>query len=165
MGGSGSGRRQLNGTPAQSRNRNIDFALTELSLQNDAEPAAVTVENDGGMAYKEARDRAALETFRLARESRPANIINQYSNRQKEFKEWCIKMGVSPIPDDGKLHLFLKEEVAFRAHRKRGKKRAASEDVHEPEVKPSPILAAANSLSDGITELNTLPNVDIAYEV
>ncbi|KAG2204924.1 hypothetical protein INT45_006186 [Circinella minor] len=79
MGGSGSGRRQINGTPAQNRERNRDIRLNELSLNNSA---VADMENDEDAAYRDARDRAALETFSVARQSRPQNTINQYLNRQ-----------------------------------------------------------------------------------
>ena len=113
MGGSGSGRRQINGTPAQNRERNRDIRLNELSLNNSA---VADMENDEDAAYRDARYRAALETFSAARQSRPQNTINQYLNRQQEFKRWCIKKNVNAIPDDGKLHFFLKTEVGFIAH-------------------------------------------------
>ncbi|KAG2215455.1 hypothetical protein INT45_014291, partial [Circinella minor] len=73
MGGSGSGRRQINGTPAQNRERDRDIRLNELSLNNSA---VADMENDEDAAYRDARDRAALETFSAARQSRPQNTIN-----------------------------------------------------------------------------------------
>ncbi|KAG2214162.1 hypothetical protein INT45_014126 [Circinella minor] len=73
MGGSGSGRRQINGTPAQNRERNRDIRLNELSLNNSA---VADMENDEDVAYRDARDRAALATFSAAQQSCPQNTIN-----------------------------------------------------------------------------------------
>ncbi|KAG2216478.1 hypothetical protein INT45_014038 [Circinella minor] len=168
MGGSGSGQRQINGTPAQNRERNRDIRLDELSLNNSA---VADMENDEDAAYRDARDRAALETFSAARQSRPQNTINQYLNRQQEFKRWCIKKNVNAIPDDGKLHFFLKTEVAFRPHRKRGKKRSTPEDSYEDDANQHHSNEHGSNGGTNINnddaddDLNDLPQIDAAYQV
>ncbi|KAG2217346.1 hypothetical protein INT45_010278 [Circinella minor] len=84
-------------------------------------------------------------TFSAARQSRPQNTINQYLNREQEFKRWCIKKNVNAIPDDGKLHFFFKTEDDANQH-------------HSNEH-------GSNGGTNVNDDLNDLPQVDAVYQV
>lgn len=66
------------------------------------------------------------ETLEYHRTHRPPNTIRNYAPKQKEWKTWCIAKVFPPggqyLPgdwvDEGKLLLFIKEEVASRSPRK-----------------------------------------------
>ena len=74
----------------------------------------------------QARIQAARdETLEYHRTHRPPNTARNYAPKQKEWKAWCAAQGFPPggeyLPgdwvDEGKLLLFIKEEVAVRAPR------------------------------------------------
>ncbi len=66
------------------------------------------------------------ETLEYHRTHRPSNTARNYAPKQKEWRDWCAAQGFPPggqyLPgdwvDEGKLLLFVKEEVAPRAPRK-----------------------------------------------
>lgn len=66
------------------------------------------------------------ETLEYHRTHRPANTARNYAPKQREWRDWCTAQGFPPggqyLPgdwvDEGKLLLFIKEEVAPRAPRK-----------------------------------------------
>lgn len=137
MGGPGSGRRPRSYT-VQSDSMQQSSSST-LPLPGSSMPL---IDDEANVAYTTARDEAAQNTKRNAQESRPINTILAYATPQKEWKAWCAKMGINEIPDDGKLHLFLRQEVSmvyalycyciltnaplkvvFREHLVRGRKR------------------------------------------
>ncbi|EAW20255.1 uncharacterized protein NFIA_098890 [Aspergillus fischeri NRRL 181] len=69
--------------------------------------------------------RALDEVLEYHRVHWPKNITKNYELKQKEWKAWCRKMGFKVggryLPgdyvDDGKLLLFIKDEVANRPPR------------------------------------------------
>jgi hypothetical protein len=66
------------------------------------------------------------ETLEYHRTHRPPNTVRNYGPKQREWRTWCAAQGFPPggqyLPgdwvDEGKLLLFIKEEVASRPPRK-----------------------------------------------
>src|SRR5258708_30992319 len=84
-------------------------------------PPAVPLTQELQARIEAARD----ETLEYHRTHRPPNTARNYAPKQKEWKAWCAAQGFPPggeyLPgdwvDEGKLLLFIKEEVAARAPR------------------------------------------------
>jgi hypothetical protein len=94
------------------------LAGPELALP----PTAPSLTQELQARIEAARD----ETLEYHRTHRPANTARNYAPKQREWKAWCAAQGFPPggqyLPgdwvDEGKLLLFIKEEVAARAPRK-----------------------------------------------
>ena len=97
------------------------------------------------------------ETLEYHRTHRPPNTARNYAPKQREWKAWCATQGFPPggkyLPrdwvDEGKLLLFIKEEVAARAPRKGARlvderKRKAIAAAQGQPVKPSKRRKGAN---------------------
>ena len=85
----------------------------------------VNVRNTHDLAEK------ARRIMKETREGRARNTSKNYDPKQLEFIEWCKRREFedgSTVHQD-KLGLFLEEEVAKRALRRRGKKSDAAEEI------------------------------------
>jgi hypothetical protein len=86
-----------------------------------AAPATASLTQELQARIEAARD----ETLEYHRTHRPSNTVRNYAPKQREWKAWCAAQGFPPggqyLPgdwvDEGKLLLFIKEEVAARAPR------------------------------------------------
>jgi hypothetical protein len=96
------------------------LAGPELALPLTAPPATSPTQE------LQARIEAARdETLEYHRTHQPANTGRNYAPKQREWKAWCAAQGFLPggqyLPgdwvDEGKLLLFIKDEVAARALR------------------------------------------------
>jgi hypothetical protein len=84
-------------------------------------PPAAPLSQELQARIQAARD----ETLEYHRTHRPPNTARNYAPKQREWKAWCAAQGFPPggeyLPgdwvDEGKLLLFVKEEVAARAPR------------------------------------------------
>ena len=94
----------------------------DLLLPFPAPPAVDPLARELQARIEAARD----ETLEYHRTHRPANTARNYAPKQREWRDWCTAQGFPPggqyLPgdwvDEGKLLLFIKEEVAPRAPRK-----------------------------------------------
>ena len=85
-------------------------------------PAALPLTRELEARIQAARD----ETLEYHRTHRPANTARSYAPKQEEWRTWCAAQSFPPggeyLPgdwvDEGKLLLFIKEEVASRAPRR-----------------------------------------------
>ncbi|EED17237.1 hypothetical protein TSTA_022910 [Talaromyces stipitatus ATCC 10500] len=109
-------------------------------------PDIATTELEPPQPEDIAIQKALDEVLEYHRVHRPKNTMKNYEPKQKEWKAWCKKMGFKEggryLPgdyvDEGKLLLFIKEEVASRPPRRgqrlkaeRKRKRTAAEVLSE----------------------------------
>ncbi|OAD67773.1 hypothetical protein PHYBLDRAFT_174091 [Phycomyces blakesleeanus NRRL 1555(-)] len=90
---------------------------------------------------------AQVSTSREAEVNRPENTKRSYASKQKEYKDWCDEAFlIIPLENcytvyGDKLHLFLKDCVVNRTHRRdTGKTIKSVEAFVETDVEPTDIL-------------------------
>ena len=103
--------------------------LTPATVLATAHELAQTATPTASLTQElQARIEAARdETLEYHRTHRPSNTVRNYAPKQREWKAWCAAQGFPSsgqyLPgdwvDEGKLLLFIKEEVAARALRTR----------------------------------------------
>eukprot|EP00644_Phytophthora_capsici_P004007 jgi/Phyca11/108492/e_gw1.15.769.1 len=71
-------------------------------------------------------EESVLRTYNKVSDIRPQNTSRAYTNKQNEFKQWCVDKGAA-FNDSArftvtgpKLHLFLEECVIGREKRRKG---------------------------------------------
>ena len=106
------------------------------------------------------------ETLEYHRTHRPPNTARNYAPKQREWKAWCAAQGFPPggqyLPgdwvDEGKLLLFIKEEVATRAPRsgirlaEERKRKAGSQAAQPPKRRKGVSRATVDPRSHLIVE-------------
>lgn len=159
----------LSGALQQSARRAKDLLLPPAAPL--PAPAVNPLTQELQARIEAARD----ETLEYHRTHRPPNTARNYAPKQQEWKVWCAAQGFPPggqyLPgdwvDEGKLLLFIKEEVASRAPRKgarlaeeKKRKAVASEPGGRPakqqrqrrQQKGASTLAAAAGLESHLIE-------------
>jgi hypothetical protein len=134
------------------------LAGPELALP----PTAPSLTQELQARIEAARD----ETLEYHRTHRPANTARNYAPKQREWKAWCAAQGFPPggqyLPGDwvneGKLLLFIKEEVAARAPRAR---RGKARDLSTSESVKQQLKASLSSLRSARRELAELPRTTL----
>jgi hypothetical protein len=138
--------------------------LMPLTAAAVAPPALIVTPAIPVTQELQARIQAARdETLEYHRTHRPPNTARNYAPKQKEWKAWCAAQGFPPggeyLPgdwvDEGKLLLFIKEEVAARAPRQgprlveERKRKAAAAVKERPSKRRKGAAGAAMAVEAG----------------